>query len=186
MEEIWKDVIEFEGLYQVSDLGRIKSISRVVLCKNNTLKTIPERILKLCKYPKSKDPNDYYLGVTLCKQGKEKSCRVHILVAESFIPNPNNLNEVNHLDRIKHNNVVTNLEWSDGREQTSHRFLTSKKTSKYTGVSWHSTNQKWVAQIQISNKKKTLGYFLNEEDARDAYLSALVENGLQNKYAIFE
>lgn len=93
--ETWKSVVGYEGLYEVSDLGRVKSLwyGR-------------ERILKPGK------SNKGYLYVVLCKDGEtKKTLHIHRLVAEAFIPNPNNLETVNHKDEVKTNNVATNLEW---------------------------------------------------------------------------
>jgi hypothetical protein len=176
-QEIWKDIEGFDGRYQISTFGRVRNAEE-------------NRLLKLQKQPKDRDktkrdPNQYYVLVCLCMNGKETTARVHRLVAKAFIPNPNNYPEVNHLDRIKHNNHVSNLEWSNPHEQTSHRFITCKKTSKYTGVSWCKTQEAWKAQIQVKRKKIQLGFHPTEEQARDAYLAALDKYGIVNKYATF-
>ena len=98
--EIWKDIKGYEGLYQVSNKGRVKSLG------NNKAKK--EKILSL------KPSNDGYIRVCLCKNGKEKPFYVHRLVAEAFLPNPDNLPVVNHkIDDFEHrsDNRVENLEW---------------------------------------------------------------------------
>ena len=94
MEEIWKDKKDYEGHYQVSNCGRVKSI-----------KFGKEKILKLIK------DKDGYLQVTLCKNNIKKVYKVHRLVAEAFLDNPNNLPCINHKDENKLNNIVTNLEY---------------------------------------------------------------------------
>jgi len=94
--EVWKDVVGYEGLYQVSDQGRVKSLNYWT-----------ERILHQTLNKSG------YLHVPLCKDGKPKCCRVHRLVAMAFIPNPLNLPEVNHIDENKQNNRADNLEWCD-------------------------------------------------------------------------
>ena len=95
--EHWKAIAGYEGLYEVSDLGRVKSL--------NYNHTGTEKILK-----PQKDTSGY-LQVDLCRDGHTKRLFVHRLVAEAFITNPNNLATVNHKDEVKTNNVVSNLEW---------------------------------------------------------------------------
>ena len=101
--EIWKDIEGYEGLYQVSNKGRIKSLNRI----DSRGHKVNEKILS------SKPNNKGYLRVHLYKNGKRKPFSVHRLVAIAFIPNPNNLLEVNHKDENKENNTVDNLEWCD-------------------------------------------------------------------------
>ena len=107
MKEIWKDIKGYEGIYQVSNMGKVKSLKRTI--NNSTTyggkATIKERILK------PKKDKDGYEAVGLNKDGKRKDFRVHRLVADAFIPNPNNYPIVNHKDEVKDNNVVSNLEW---------------------------------------------------------------------------
>lgn len=103
MEEIWKEIPGYIGLYQVSSLGRIKSIPRVVQFGNRK-RTTPEKILKPCSNGKG------YFYVEL-GAGTENRRYIHRLVAEVFIPNPDNLPEVNHKDENPANNSVSNLEW---------------------------------------------------------------------------
>lgn len=95
--EIWKDIAGYEGKYQVSNRGRVKSL--------NYNRTGQERILKVGNV------GNGYLGVILYKNGKIKRCKIHRLVTTAFIPNPDNLPEVNHKDKNKTNNCVDNLEW---------------------------------------------------------------------------
>lgn len=95
--EIWRDIEGYEGLYQVSNLGRVKSLGND--------KTKKEKILS--QY----ENKNGYLYVNLCKDGKMKTFRVHRLVANAFIPNPNGYRCVNHKDEDKTNNCVDNLEW---------------------------------------------------------------------------
>lgn len=136
MEE-WKDIKGFEGLYQVSNLGRVKSLKRTfVLVKSNYNQpyTIKERILKFQLNA------DGYNNVLLCLScdgskrkylGKHK--RVNRLVAEAFVPNPLSLPVVNHKDGIKINNVPDNLEWNTVRENTIHAYR-NKLNIHFKGV----------------------------------------------------
>ena len=98
--EIWKDIKGYEGLYQVSNLGRVKSLSKKYgHGKRN------EKIMA-CSLRK-----DGYISVSLFKKSKGKTFGVHRLVAEAFIPNPDNLPQVNHKDENKQNNYANNLEF---------------------------------------------------------------------------
>lgn len=105
MEEIWKDIIGYEGYYKVSNMGRILSLH-----KKSKISRFEKSILKPGRQATG------YLTVVLYKDGaKKKSFLVHRLVAEAFIPNPNNYEMINHIDECKTNNCVDNLEWCDVR-----------------------------------------------------------------------
>ena len=112
MNEVWKDIDfikGFEGLYQVSNLGRVKSLGRVIIYPNSKWGKLnggvfrPERILKA----KTKR----YAGVTISNSKNKIYPNIHRLVALAFIPNPHNKPCVNHTDGDKQNNCVSNLEW---------------------------------------------------------------------------
>lgn len=115
--EIWKDIKGYEGLYQVSNYGRVKSLERIInqwnrfkVCKRHC----PERLLKQIT-----EKDGYYI-VNLYKNGQRDWRRVHRLVAEAFIKNPNNLPYVNHKDLNKQNNCIDNLEWCTDLENKQH------------------------------------------------------------------
>lgn len=108
--EIWKDIIGYEGLYQVSNLGRIKSVDRYVKHPIYGLMHIKERILKFGI------SGNGYLIVGLYRDGKQTPKLVHRLVAEAFIPNPNNLTDVDHLNTNRTDNRVENLRWCTHKE----------------------------------------------------------------------
>ena len=115
MREEWKPVRNYEGLYEVSNMGRVKSL--------NYNKTGKERILK------GVDSGIGYLKVVLCKDGKVKQCLVHRLVAQAFLENPQNLPMINHKDEVKSNNCVQNLEWCSASYNNSYNDK-SKKAGK--------------------------------------------------------
>lgn len=105
MEEIWLPIKGYEGYYEVSNMGRIKSLYREFMRSSGRLNRVPERILKI-----GYDANGY-TNVILSKNGHNTSLSVHRIVALAFLPNPDNLPCVNHIDCNPANNCVTNLEW---------------------------------------------------------------------------
>lgn len=102
--EIWKDVVGYEGLYQVSNLGRVRSIPRTCISKFGSIRTVPSRNL-------SPSNGRGYLYYNLNKDGICKRVLAHRIVASAFIPNPKGHKTVNHKDENKVNNNVSNLEW---------------------------------------------------------------------------
>lgn len=159
--EIYKDIIGYEGLYQVSNFGNIKSLSRKISSKNNSFRITREFILS------KKETNAGYYIVCLYKNKIKKFKLLHQIVAENFldhIPNGHNF-VINHKDKNKLNNNVNNLEIITTRENTSHNI----GKSKYNGVSWSTFHNKWRSQIWINGKRKHLGYFSNDYDAHIKY-----------------
>lgn len=118
MQEVWKDIIGYEGLYQVSNLGRVKSLQRVVKRTNGRPYTAKEKILGQFYSGRDKD----YLKSYLSKNGKKKSYQIHRLVAIAFIPNVQNKPQVNHIDGNKSNNNILNLEWCTNSENQIHAY----------------------------------------------------------------
>jgi len=118
-DEIWKDIVGYEGLYQVSNLGRVKHLERI----GRREKIIKERILRPGKSSKG-----YYV-VSLCKEANRKTYQVHRLVAKTFIDNEQGKPQVNHKDEDKTNNNVTNLEWVTAKENINYGSRTTR-TSK--------------------------------------------------------
>jgi hypothetical protein len=104
MQEEWRDIKGYEGLYQISNLGRVKSLPKKRI--NGTNFYIQKECIKKLQLKTNR-----YLGCTLVKNHKLKNVLVHRLVAETFIANPNKYDQVNHIDCNKLNNSVANLEW---------------------------------------------------------------------------
>lgn len=170
---IWKteqcrDVIGYEGCYQVSDLGRIKSLSRSV--KNGKgYKINDERILT----PIFGSRGRYMISFSV--DGKYKKRPIHQLVAESFLnhtPCGYKL-VINHKDINPLNNCLNNLEIVTQRENTNRKHI--KSTSKYVGVSFMPKINKWIARIVFEKKRVYLGVFKTEIDAHNAYENKLKE-----------
>lgn len=110
--EVWKDIPNFEGLYQVSNLGNVKSLNRII---NDRHKNIKGKLLK------PNIANGYY-KVVLSKNGKLKTIPIHKLVAQTFILNADNKPQINHIDGNKLNNNINNLEFVTAKENIRHRF----------------------------------------------------------------
>ena len=123
MEE-WRDIKGYEGYYQVSNMGRVKSLERTVWDSRGYYKTVSEKIRK------GRNDGWGYLFVSLYKDGKVKECRINRLVAQAFLPNPDNLPEVNHIDENKQNNCVDNLEWCSRSYNINHGTRNKKVAEK--------------------------------------------------------
>ena len=166
-EEIWKDIPDYEGYYQVSNFGNVKSLSRTIFKMGKFPFISKEKILK----PRV---NKGYKVFNLCKNGHEKTRKVHQLVAMAFlnhVPCGYKL-VVNHKDFNKLNNNISNLEIVTMRENTNQKHI--KSSSEFTGVYWHKATQKWMARIRVNGKRKYLGLFSNEKDASLAYENSLI------------
>ncbi len=122
--EVWKDVEGYETLYQVSDLGRIKSLSRI----QSTRKIISEEII-MVGYIK---PNGYKT-FTLHKDKKKTTFLIHQIVAKAFIPNPDNRTQINHKDGNPLNNNIDNLEWCTQSENNFHAYRVLGKKAHFLG-----------------------------------------------------
>jgi len=169
MEE-WRDIPNYEGLYQISDLGRVRSLERRVLSKEGRTRLVRARFLK-----PNKTPNGY-LKVVLAKEGSRYTVLVHHLVGMVFMdyePKGQDL-VLDHKDADKLNNRKTNLQTIPNRDNVIKG--TSRGVSKYVGVSWHSRDGVWQAKIWKEGRRKYLGSFDSEEAAHEAY-----QNELKNK-----
>lgn len=148
MEE-WKNVIGYEGLYEVSNTGQVRSLDRYVKYSNGRIHLHKGKVLSPVK-------DKYgYLAVCLCCNEKQKRIKIHRLVAQAFLPNPDNLPQVNHKDEDKLNNSVDNLEWC---------------TAKYNNNYGHRTEN--IVSTRVKNgyaDPDFIGFGLNEKDYMKEY-----------------
>lgn len=156
MKEIWRDIKGYEGIYQVSNLGNVKSLDRYIINKNGGKQFYNSCVLKT-------SPSCDYLKVILSKNNKQKTCRIHILVAQAFIPNPENKPEVNHKDGNKQNNCVDNLEWCTRSKNEKHAYL--------IGLANSSNKQKAIVSKYAKEhySKRINQYDLNGNFIREWY-----------------
>lgn len=119
--EIWEDIIGYAGLYQISDLGNVKSLDRWIYGRGRKKKQLRHGIIM-----KPKTDRYGYLSIQLMKEDIRRHITVHRLVALSFIPNPENKPQVNHIDGNKKNNKVYNLEWNTPKENVTHAYKIGK------------------------------------------------------------
>ena len=142
--EVWRDIIGYEGIYQVSNKGNVFSIERMVQgreCGGITLK------------PKHR--RDGYLHVGLYRNGKMKNKLIHRLVLEAFVENPNNLPEVNHKDEDKANNNVENLEWCTSKYNSNHGTLIERISKKVRAVNVETGE---VVEFNSTQEAERKGY----------------------------
>ena len=166
--EIWKDIPNYEGIYQVSDLGRVKSLERKVSFGTGH-RIVYEKFLKGV-FDKSG-----YLTINLSKKSKVKNVKIHQLVSICFLNHTPCGSElvVNHKNFIRTDNRVENLEIVTTRENTNQKHI--KSSSKYTGVRWREDSKRWISKIYHNRKHIHLGTLVNELDAHKAYQEKLKE-----------
>lgn len=169
-KEIWKSVSGYEGLYEISSYGRVKSFSRIVSNGNGHRKT-NERILKGLFIGAG------YYRVCLCNEGVIKSRYIHMLVACTFlnyIPGDRKI-VIDHINGAKTDNRVENIRIVTNRFNCTlgERKNKNKLTSQYEGVCWDRAANRWRSIMRINGKQKHLGYFKNELDAANAYRNKL-------------
>ena len=140
-EEIWKDIKGYEGYYQISNYGKVKSLERYTIILNGK-RTEKEKFL----YQGIR--SGYYI-VQLNKNNKRKSHQVHRLVAQAFIPNLKNKPFINHKDENRKNNYVENLEWCTQKENVNWSINKMKHRKK---VSHSNTNEQYITYRKSTNK----------------------------------
>lgn len=177
--EVWKPIPGYEGIYEVSSWGFIKSLDLYVSTKNKGLRLRKGRLRKPSfskKYPQ----------IILSKKGVNSCCKVHFIVAKVFLGFIEGEGIVNHKDLNRGNNYYKNIEIVNIRENTSHYFRSlENKSSIYIGVCFEKGRYKkpWRASFYHDRKVIRIGRFSTEIEAHNAYLTALKKYKLKNKYA---
>ena len=161
METKWKDVVGYEGLYEISNKGEIKSCERTIFQPGQGYRKIKE--CNMTPWDNGKG----YKVVALSKEGKRKNHYIHRLVAEHFIPNPNNFSEINHIDYDKSNNKSDNLEWTDRRSNVrySAEHMKHPKTKTHSNTGHCYVSQKKGRNVYVITVDKKVRYAKCLEDA---------------------
>ncbi len=183
--EIWKEIPNFEGYYEASNKGKIRSMQRSV---PNSEKG--NRLSKAKEIAQNPTTRSNYLYVQLWKHNKVHRMSVHRMVALTFIPNPINKPEVNHIDGNKINNLVDNLEWVTSSENKRHALKTGLRkndahvekqigtkynaVSKYHNVTYDKSRNQWKASIKAEGKMLFQKRFKYEDDAAK-YINKMID-----------
>lgn len=155
--EIWKSIPDYEGIYEVSNLGRIKGLARFVNSKDGGKRPLREQIIK-------PHIDKGYFRVNLWKQQKIKRIAIHILIAKAFIPNHENKQQVNHKNGIKTDNSIENLEWVTLSENIIHAYkekLLVRKGDKHT--------QNKLTEKDIPEIRRLLNLGVNQSEIAKKY-----------------
>ena len=145
--EIWKPVVGYEGLYEVSNMGRVKSLGNTRKCS---------RFKGIITILKQENARLNYKRVQLRKDGKSKHWGVHRLVAIAFIPNPNNLPVVNHKDENPQNNCVDNLEWCTHQYNLTYASATERRVASFKKTNINSCH--YYKGLATKNRLKVGSY----------------------------
>lgn len=155
MKEIWRDIKGYEGLYQVSDLGRVKSLKKEWVSGNGSLRKHDELIMK------QTEEKSGYMSIKLCKNGVFTRKKIHRLVAENFLANTNDYPQINHKDGDKRNNKVNNLEWITSSGNIHHAIRNNlinlnfhkEKMSRIGKMQKGKNNFNWKGYVNIYDNK---------------------------------
>lgn len=148
--EEYKDIIDYEDAYQISNFGNVRNKKTGRILKPTEGKT------------------DKYYYISLCKDSKQKNTKIHRLVAEYFVENPENKPYVDHIDNNKLNNLYTNLRWATHQENRRNIVMYKNNTTGVKGVIFDKHYKKWMARIRVSGKLIHIGSFNTIEEATEA------------------
>jgi hypothetical protein len=175
--EEWRSVKDFEGLYEVSNLGRVRSLDRIVTDRLGRNLPFKGKVISPANV-------SGYCQVLLTNQDFKKYKKVHRLVAEAFLENPLEYDQINHIDSDKSNNNVSNLEWCNGRQNCTHKVENSGKTLP-VGVAFF--RGKFTATFTLKQVIYHLGTFNKQKDAEELYKNTLanyLEKGIIPKKGV--
>ena len=185
MNEKWKPVVGYEGFYEVSDTGKIKTLGRTIQQKDGRTRTIKSKVMK------DRTNNRGYHIISLNTGNSKKDHLVHRLVAMAFLPNPDNLEQVNHIDGNKDNNSVSNLEWCDqthnmkeayklGLRKATLPVWDDELRAKFSAIKKGTRNYSQMKKvIQYSLEGEYIACYRNAEDAAKAI-------GIKDKTGIYD
>ena len=166
-QEEFRCIPDYENIYSASNLGRVKSVERIVAKSNGTNMSVKEKILT------QSNQKSGYLKINLYNKSVENQFLTHQLVAMAFlghVPDGTNRIVVDHIDEVRNNNVLTNLRLLTNRENSS---MKEGGSSIYTGVCWLKNRNKWESRIRYKGKLRHLGNYIDEYDEHLAYQKAL-------------
>ena len=169
-EEVWKDIKNYEGEYQISNLGRVKSLDRII--RNEGLKGGHKFYIKKEQLLNPTQHKHGYYQVGLNREHKKKMFLVHRLVAEAFCRNPNNYKEINHIDGNKTNNSAENLEWVNHSENMKHAYANELNKG----------NHKKIAQFTLNNKKVDEFKSVLEASKKTGFCKQALSNAARGRY----
>jgi len=164
MKETWEFIRGYEGYYQISNLGNVRSVDRVVIGKDGSLNK------KIGVIKTKRLGNSGYLYVSLYKNNEVKNRDVHRLVAETFLDIVDGKHYVNHINGNKKDNSINNLEYVTQTENIHHYW--NKTYNKKRGAYFDKRSSKWYSTIRANGKYKRLGTFSTKEEAYGAFYTA--------------
>lgn len=158
--EIYTRIRDYPN-YAVSNFGNVLNIRRQLFLR---------------QYQNGKG----YNTVGLCKNGKEKKYHIHRLIAEHFIPNPDNLPVIDHIDGNRTNNEISNLRWATHQTNSQNRKKAKNTSSEFKGIGFDKKYNKWVSRISINYKTNFIGIYSTEIEAAFAYNEYLIKHNLED------